>query len=260
MLCLRKIKLFTEFYWLCDSHIDKKAVFRKIRQFPESFCYQSESFNANDNSLLQYFHVLNADKEGNADIILYDGFCKPYPRVEIWLYRDRKSDKIYSQAGYIAELGKHDELHEIVVKKDGCCCDSESVIEYVTLNNMTNSVVVKERVTYTADILIPDFTFFKKIRVASDKGILRNNPVKDDTLRTWECNDDFLVKGNILAEYLINTKGVALAKTENRKIIWFFVVIYADSDSYPYHGKIKYPISKHSVSFGWMNSDLLKVR
>ncbi len=236
-----------------DSGIDKKIIFENIiKQLPKSPWYQSKPFN----SLLQYFHALKLSEDGNGDIIVYDGCCSPYSRIEIWVNRNGKFNTIYSQAGYIAELNNYEKLYEIVIKKNGCCCNNESVIEYVTLDKTTNSVFIKERVAYTMDIIIPDFTFSKKIKIVSDKGILRNNPEKDDSLTKWECNDDFFIKGNILAEYPINTEGVALAKVEDKNNVWFFVVIYSNSNSY--QKKIKYPINEHSVSFGWINSNLLR--
>ena len=90
--------------------------------------------------------------------------------------------------------------------------------------------------------------------IAKEGQQLRCTPIIEDI----ELND-YTLYGNVIAEYSIGTKGMALAsKKDSEGRSWWFVVIF--DNSIPIRTKFNQGNNEGPYnSFGWMRNEFLKV-
>lgn len=138
------------------------------------------------------WHVVDLNNDGLKDLI-YSGLCKGYYSSAIFLNDGFNLNKINESAGKLIEVKLTDQESKIYFLRSSCCCDYYSEFIEVTIGN--NDSIYTESIQYHFNTIISLKSNFKEGTIS---GILRSEPIENDSLRSDPCTDEKLLGNQIL--------------------------------------------------------------
>jgi hypothetical protein len=211
---------------------------------------------------LQNYHVIDFNSDGFYDII-YTGFLGGENEGVIFFqnYDNEILIEELSKYGTIIELWRDYNFSPVNFKLfDFSCCGGVigSIETYLPSSN--NELGFHYELSYKLNFIqgtkFPnEFNISPVIfKITKEVQQLRCSPRIEDV----EFNDHTLY-GNVIAEYSIDTKGMALAsEKDSESRLWWFVVIF--NNSIPIRTKFNQGNNEGLYySFGWLRNEFLKV-
>jgi len=211
---------------------------------------------------LQNYHVIDFNSDGFYDII-YTGFLGGENEGVIF-FRNYDNDVLIEELfkyGSIIELWRDYDFSPLNFKLfDFSCCGGIMGSIETYLPTSSNELGFHYELSYKLNFIqgtkFPNEFDISPLlfNIAKEGQQLRCTPIIEDI----ELND-YTLYGNVIAEYSIGTKGMALAsKKDSEGRSWWFVVIF--DNSIPIRTKFNQGNNEGPYnSFGWMRNEFLKV-
>jgi len=211
---------------------------------------------------LQNYHVIDFNSDGFYDII-YTGFLGGENEGVIF-FQNYDNDILIEELfkyGSIIELWRDYDFSPLNFKLfDFSCCGGIMGSIETYLPTSSNELGFHYELSYKLNFIqgtkFPNEFDISPLlfNIAKEGQQLRCTPIIEDI----ELND-YTLYGNVIAEYSIGTKGMALAsKKDSEGRSWWFVVIF--DNSIPIRTKFNQGNNEGPYnSFGWMRNEFLKV-
>ena len=226
--------------------------------------YELEMFKAlKDHELVEKsnFHFVHLNEDKLVDIV-YSGYAKTESNRTIFLQNTRNSFKILIDLfGEIATLEKdiNKKSLKFYLLNYPCCAGYTYHLESYSYYYQTNKLLLDTKVAFIEGTVFPEKkTIIKNFETEHELYRLRASPVIDNKISDKYSTPHEGV-GNIVAEFIKNTKGKAIAESiDETGRIWWFVIISKQSktESSIFHDGDN---TEEFYEFaGWMSSRYVK--
>lgn len=257
-LLLEVVEQPNDFDWTKhESPRDDDWMLSIIKNNPEmQSCFMKEDL-ASWQPYLKNFHFYDLNLDGLQDVI-YQGGCKPYPIVSIFM-QDEEGFFHYtsSKRGIIKELKIVGNTVYISTFSEACCCLDHSVLSRMKFEPSQLSATKSELLQYDYKTALPAQEFvlsFKTVQTTA----LRTHPKIDNTIQTHACFDEPKVKGNVVNEYEKNAKGYAFAKEQDEAgNLWYFVVFAPHSVHLANDYYYLVHVDHYTYAMGWVKAEAI---
>lgn len=237
-----------------ESYVTDKKKLNLVSSINDDLFYYLKDNNLLKESL-KNFHFLDLNCDGKLDFI-YKGYAGAENISTIIYIQKQKGffDKIFEVTGQInsfENLAYVNCFFKIKIISNDNCYDCLGVKNLSTFLIRQGKFEKIESLSYTDNIVIPNFTFKKKFTIIKQGYNLRSTPkIVNKSVKTAEV---FSLFGNVTATYKKGTVGYAYAKkqSEDGRIWWFVILKGEQSEKSIFENKSGYYL-------GWMSNRFLK--
>jgi len=229
--------------------------------------YNSDTIDLNSQNKYTLFKKLDFSGDGLDDLVLSAHLGDEEKHLYLWQNVINKYRFIAATSGNVTKIIFNEDLNNpctFIIVSDLCCASYVGTAKVFSPslkdNRLTYSITDKYKFFVYESWEFPvDYKFITKQRfyIQDDSCRLRYTPkIMNDYHESLSSFEGITVYGNIIAEFVKGSKGIAIAeKIDADKNVWWFAIMDIDCDTY-YN---RFYNEENSHKCGWLNKKDLTI-